>query len=143
MRQLTYTDVRGIIENAKVHPNIKTAIFSCTLRAPLGFRTVIAGHAMLSMLAPGDHWPARGTTVPVELSHVHVAAAYRSYGYATAMVKRCLAYAARRHWPVVLRITPYGRGRGALNADELMAWYGRMGFRLVEKTGGTAYMSLG
>lgn len=144
MKQPYYENIRGVPENNKVHPSLGCVLFSANLYAPNGFRRhYIAGHAMLTLLQPGEYWPhGAGEVVPVSLSHVHVGAKMRKYGHATALVKACLGYAARRRWPVVLRVTPYGRGASMLDVDQLTHWYARMGFRLLEKHDGITYMAI-
>jgi len=124
---------------------MRCVLFSSNLRVPTGFgrSTYLAGHAMLTLLQPGDHWPVMaGSIVPVELSHVHVSARFRSAGYGGQLARQAIGYATRRRWPIALRVTPYGRGSTALNEDQLVAWYAKLGFRLLDRDGGISYMAL-
>lgn len=137
--------VSGVARNTILHRQVKNIVFSANMysRPPgLVLRWKNTGHAMLSLLQPNDYVPKlSGDHVPVELNHVHVMPAHRQAGNGTILVRHCLDYARRMHWPVILRAIPYGNGsvKGP-TANELVSWYTGLGFALIEKSNDICYM---
>lgn len=136
--------LRGVPKNAEWFPKIDHVLFSASYWARQGLTSRCQGHAMLHPILPGDVWPSSmfppNSSMPVEVSHVHVEPGFRSKGLGGQLMHQVMQYARRKNWRVVLRVAPYGTGDNALTDEQLVQWYERFGFVVCTRMDRVAYM---
>ena len=111
------------------------------MRVPTLLELNTPGHTLMYVrLGVGGAWAqAILSAVPgwynergVRLVDVYTTPALRGQGFSRRACQIALDYADEKKWPVFLYVNPYGRSKNKMDAEQLVNFYLKLGFRVIK-----------